>query len=397
MPATTPNRNYPYPIDTDLIDVADDIEDLATALDTDIDAALDQIDNKVSVSGDTMTGMLTLPGTAPSSLNHAITKGWADSTYLNKTGDGMSGDLDMNGHNVIGLGPPEGDNQATRKSYVDNVFADTVKKTVTTAQTMQGQLRAKAFILTDAAEPSGPWHCVPLNYFQAHSINNPMDSDLNLNGHWIWNSGEPPEDEGHPNVLPDREWVRAHAVSRDIQSSIGGDWQSLEAAIFFRPSGVYRSTVMDAADGANMTLNRETDAYAADQVFIEFCHSVDQRDGQIRMNGDNTDILYAHDSDYRLKERTGDITDAARRVQELARRAFRGHFKRGGSDRDMINAHDVAEAAPWAVGGRKDGDETQVVDWGNLVPTLVSALGHALDRIDSLEVALAQSGPAAAP
>ena len=33
MPGTTPNQNYPYPLDTDLQDVADDIETLALAID----------------------------------------------------------------------------------------------------------------------------------------------------------------------------------------------------------------------------------------------------------------------------------------------------------------------------------------------------------------------------
>ena len=35
MPGQTPNRNYPYPVDSDAIDVAGDIRRLATAIDTD--------------------------------------------------------------------------------------------------------------------------------------------------------------------------------------------------------------------------------------------------------------------------------------------------------------------------------------------------------------------------
>ena len=40
MPATTPNRNYPYPVDADTIDVTGDIQRLAEAVDLDIVTAV---------------------------------------------------------------------------------------------------------------------------------------------------------------------------------------------------------------------------------------------------------------------------------------------------------------------------------------------------------------------
>jgi hypothetical protein len=41
VPVTTPNRLYPYPIGGDSVDVAGDIQDLAVALDQDVDAIAD--------------------------------------------------------------------------------------------------------------------------------------------------------------------------------------------------------------------------------------------------------------------------------------------------------------------------------------------------------------------
>jgi len=395
MPANTPNRNYPYPLDADGIDVAGDIHDLATALDTDIDATMELVDNKVSVSGDTMTGMLTLPGTNPTSLNHAVRKGWADATYLNKTGDAMSGDLDMNNNLIHELGVPELDHDAARKSYVDGQVTNCVQKDVTGSQTMRGSLHAPSFVMTDGTEPSGPWHAVPLVYFNNHAMTNPMQENLNLSSDfYVFNSAQPPEDEGHPFVLPTREWVRSHMVNTDLLSNVtaatnwGGDWQSMEAAFkIFGGNGSQVSTVMTAGL-SSLQLNREGAANAADEPYIRFTHNTNLDHGTIQIQHDGSGIDVTGTSDYRMKERLAPITDAARRVQALARRTFRGRWKGHATERDMLNAHDVAEAAPYAVYGEKDGDEMQRVGYMQLVPLLTAALGEALDRIDQLEARL---------
>ena len=97
-------------------------------------------------------------------------------------------------------------------------------------------------------------------------------------------------------------------------------------------------------------------------------------------------------SDYRLKERDGPILDAAARVIWLAGRGYRGRWSDDGDvEHDFLNAHDVAEVAPYAVTGDKDAvdDEgnvvAQTVRWATLVPLLVAALGDALDRLAALE------------
>jgi hypothetical protein len=360
MPATTPNQNYPYPLDSDLVDVAGDIENLAKAVDFDVQAVEVLAAGKVNKTGDTMTGMLSLPSTAPTSLNHAITKGWAEGQYLNKTGDTMTGILNMGNHRITGLASPTGDSDAARKSYVEAVFADAVKKSVETRQTVQGQIFAEAFIIRET-EPGGPQHAVSRQYL------NERLSDVDVSNK-VDKSGD--------------------TMTGPLY--LGGLWSAEEAGMVIRPQGLIRSTVIENADGANMTLNRSAGAQANAGIFINFAHDVDAYVGAIRFETDNTNgIDYVDLCDYRMKEEVGPITDAAERVQALARKAYRGRWKGGGAERDFLNAHDIAEAAPYLVHGDKDGPEMQTADKSKLIPLLVAALGNALDRIDALEARLA--------
>jgi len=62
MPATTPNRHYPYPLDADAMDIAGDIQDLAMAIDSDITVSVNS-----AIPGGSV--MLTIAAAAPS--------GWA--------------------------------------------------------------------------------------------------------------------------------------------------------------------------------------------------------------------------------------------------------------------------------------------------------------------------------
>ena len=386
MPANTPNRNYPYPLDTDSIDVAQHIEDLATVLDTDFDDVLATVDNKVSVTGDTMTGQLTLPGAEPTSLNHALSKKWGNSYFLNKGGDAMSGDLDMNGNNVIGLGAPTGDNMATRKSYVDNLNANVVKKDVTGTQTMVGALRADYFLIDNPESPNGPFQAATKKY---------VDDTIS-------------DAVGLTRAEADVRYVNVNGDVMTGALQIGGDWASEENAVIIRPNlGNYRSTVLSTVAGPSMLLNRSDAANAAGQTYIAFAVDVDTIIGSIVKDpGDpghtpdpipgTNSVKYNETSDYRLKENFGPVADAAARVRTLAGRVFRGGA--AGASRpysDMLNAHDIAEVAPYAVTGRKDAVNEdgrivpQQVAYTGLIPLLTAALGEALERIDQLEARLA--------
>ena len=49
-----------------------------------------------------------------------VTRGASDARYLIKSGDTMTGSLEMSSHKVTGLATPDADNDATTKYYVDN-------------------------------------------------------------------------------------------------------------------------------------------------------------------------------------------------------------------------------------------------------------------------------------
>jgi hypothetical protein len=371
MPGTTPNQNYPYPLDADLIDVAGDIEDLAKAVDLDVNAVEAVAASKVSKSGDTMTGMLSLPTTAPTSLNHAITKGWADSTYVNDAGDSMTGPLDMTNHKITGLPNPTADSDAARKAYVDQSMTDAIRKSVEGPgnQTMQSGLTALRFTMTDPDAPSGPNQAAPKRYVDekiaAIDASNyvQVDGDT-MTGRLTWGVNPELNDPGaHQNV-----------------------------------NGTYRSTV-DSGNltVANLALGRKGNSnFVEGTRWIAFQVNVDQPVGSIK-KGAGLTVVYDEGSDMRLKERLAPITDAARRAQQLARLAFRGRWRDdpNGKEFDMLSAQDISTVAPYATSGNPEGYtpsgaiDPMMVDYGKLVPLLFSALGNALDRIDQLEARLA--------
>ena len=101
----------------------------------------------VNVTGDTLTGALTLSGDPTSDL-HAATKQYVDdevttavateasarisgdNDQVSKTGDTMSGNLAMGGNKVTGLGTPGTGTDAANKTYVDDTVASVTAGTI---------------------------------------------------------------------------------------------------------------------------------------------------------------------------------------------------------------------------------------------------------------------------
>lgn len=116
----------------------------------------------VNASGDTMTGALTLSG-APTQNLHAASKQYVDgevSSKLAKSGDQMSGTLDMNGNMITNVSvmtlqaDPVSSGQAARKGYVD---AEVSAKLSLSGGTMTGDL-------TLAGAPTSSLHAATKAY-----------------------------------------------------------------------------------------------------------------------------------------------------------------------------------------------------------------------------------------
>jgi len=117
----------------------------------------------VNVTGDTMSGNLQM-GTnditgvdsvqglnAPAGNSHAVNKQYADDTFVDAAGDNMTGDLAMGTNMVSGLGAPLSDDHAARKGYVDQQDALQVTKA---GDSMSGTLAMGVNKVTSAAVPS---------------------------------------------------------------------------------------------------------------------------------------------------------------------------------------------------------------------------------------------------
>ena len=102
----------------------------------------------VDVAGDTMTGSLTL-NADPSSNLHASTKQYVDNNdalQVTKSGDTMSGELNMGSNKVTNLADPTVDADAANKNYVD----DTITTSLATGSPPPGVQLATAQIQDDA-------------------------------------------------------------------------------------------------------------------------------------------------------------------------------------------------------------------------------------------------------
>jgi hypothetical protein len=102
----------------------------------------------VNVTGDTMSGALTLPNADPTNDDHAARKKYVDdevttavateaaarvsgdNDQVSKTGDTMSGNLAMGGNKVTGLGTPSTGTDAANKTYVDDTVQSVTAGTI---------------------------------------------------------------------------------------------------------------------------------------------------------------------------------------------------------------------------------------------------------------------------
>lgn len=124
-----------------------------------------------------------------------------------------------------------------------------------------------------------------------------------------------------------------------------------------------------------VSLNRNTDG---DCIVFSRIGSVI---GNISLNA--SQVFYNTTSDYRIKTATGPVTDALDRLDLVP--VYRGHFNATpDTEQDLILAHDLAMAVPYAVTGEKDGADMQQVSWSTAVPWLIAMIKELKARVDYL-------------
>ena len=103
-----------------------------------------------------------------------------------------------------------------------------------------------------------------------------------------------------------------------------------------------------------------------------------------RIVTESSGTTYQTSSDYRLKENVNYDFNGLERLKKLKPARF--NFK---TDKDTtfdgFLAHEVQEIVPEAVGGEKDGEEMQSMDYGRITPLLVKAIQEQQEQIDALQ------------
>jgi len=103
--------------------------------------------------------------------------------------------------------------------------------------------------------------------------------------------------------------------------------------------------------------------------------------GSITSSGSATS--YATSSDYRLKENIEPIQNGLQRLKQLNPVQF--DWKVDGTTSEGFIAHEAQEIFPDAVGGEKDGEKMQSMDYGRITPLLVKAIQEQQTIIDDLK------------
>jgi len=122
----------------------------------------------------------------------------------------------------------------------------------------------------------------------------------------------------------------------------------------------------------------------SDQAFIYFYKSDGAggvtNTGSISSSGSTT--LYNVTSDYRLKEDLKPI-NGLEKVSLI--KVYDYKWKSDNSRMDGVLAHELQEVLPYAVTGKKDGEDMQSVDYSKLVPVLVKAIQELKAEIEILK------------
>ena len=137
------------------------------------------------------------------------------------------------------------------------------------------------------------------------------------------------------------------------------------------------------ASGRNLHVHgiiRVQNTQNANYPVMEFFNTNGQVGG-IRTS--NSVTSYDTSSDYRLKENVQPIPNGLARLQQLNPVKF--DWKVDGTSSEGFIAHEVQEIFPDAVGGEKDGEEMQAMDYGKITPLLVKAIQEQQAQIEILK------------
>jgi len=428
MPDTTACLRLQFPLDTDPINVAKDIETLADDVDdqlcgikTDVDDLKDQMPLRVRIAGDTMSGGLQIntPSTgvplilrrsgggpymlfdtfptgtdlgliqgnttnmlyraSPTSSAHVWQIGTTEVMRLSP-----GGILDVNQVRTdvrATFGAPSGrqiyivDTQAVAAAPTASIIwftAGTVAAPTTEAMWM-GYLGSQVFRLSSRIanwgiqlDTAGTGNIVLTNSGTGDII---IDAGDDI----VFQTGS-----GTIGVFNADIFLIGKSASDVLQPGVEIDGSA-------SGEGQIYSTI-NQAGGSNLKTRHRGAASADNQYFLACYNDAGTNIGGIRQSGTAVQLVGTATSDYRVKDVRGPVEDALDRLMRLRPVRFVRTDTGDGVVREGLIAHEVAEVAPYAVVGDKDAvdddgaPQLQDMHGDQLVGLLVGAI-QELNRV----------------
>jgi len=341
MPGRTSPRSYPYPLDSDPINVAGDMMALANAIDDDVTSSLV---GKLNTTGGTVTGSLTVN-------SNLVVKGTSHVTGIAtfdsqvKVNDRLDVIADANeGIYVTNA------NNTPHVTFYDHSNGE-----------LHGMIRAA----------SGDF------YVQS-------DNDLFLQAN------------NHTVIAVTNPTSMMVTIGKAAPNPAVAGWE-----IYGAGNGLGRATATTShKDSYANFIARHVDVSANGMdndgsIFVLFQRSATGLTiGSITQVG-TTGVKYNTTSDYRIKDDLGPVVNAAERLAALLPKHLRG--KADGLEFDGFIAHEVQPYVPEAVTGEKDavlppddefdpgGPDLQQLDVSRMMPIVVATLQEVLLRVAALE------------
>lgn len=126
-----------------------------------------------------------------------------------------------------------------------------------------------------------------------------------------------------------------------------------------------------------------TAAFNNDKTALTFVTNLGNTAGSIvyGTNGTSYNTL----SDYRFKNVHGKAERSVEAIEKIP--VYNLEYKDSDSPVHVgCLAHEIQDVASWAVTGKKDGDQSQTVDYSKLVPLLIASVQELSKRVAMLEI-----------
>ena len=170
------------------------MQQLKDYVDTHLASGLGTVTSPINMNGNEITGLPTsitsLSGDSSSISKKVFLDVMNDALALrvSKSGDTMSGNLDMVGNSILHVVDPTNAQDVATKNYSDTNLALKLNKT---GGTMTGNLIMGGYFINNIHDPMLPNDAVTLGYLGSNYVKTTASGNLNMNNYSITNMADP--------------------------------------------------------------------------------------------------------------------------------------------------------------------------------------------------------------